>query len=131
MTTAFAGYANATLTFQVAVSSGEIDSLGNPVATTQDAIVEAYITEIPRERTQIGWSGGADNVLRVQGRCVEPAALPEGIIPGVAAKAVIGGVEGEFYLEPALQSAFEVLGQVAGEKIKGRFVTRSVMGEAL
>jgi len=129
--TAFSAFANATLTFKRQVGSVTIDALGNRSVSTQDFVITAYLKEVSSNRQQEkDFDGGLDNVIAVEGRCVEPATLPPDIVPGMMASAVIGGKVGEFYLEPALPSAFGTVEATLGDKLKGRFVVRIVMGEA-
>ncbi len=132
MSTPFAAYANATLTFQRAIAAPTVDALGNQSVQTEDFVVTAYLKEIvPRAGGNLSpFDGGTDTSSRVEGRLVEPTSLPADIVPGVRAIAVIGGIEGEFYLAATIPDAFGVDG-VLGSKIKGRFVTRVAFGEAL
>ncbi len=129
--TPFASFANATLTFQRAIGPASIDALGNSSAPTGDWVLSAYLKEVnSTAKNQQPWEGGQDNVVRVEGRCVEPAALPADIVPGVKAEAIISGFVGEFILEATLPSPLGV-DELLGAKIKGRFVSRSLMGDAL
>lgn len=131
MSTPFASYANAVLVFQRAIGTPTIDALGNTSATTADFVVRAYLKQVKSAaKNQMPWDGGQDNVVEVEGRCVEPAALPSDIVPGVKAQATIGGVEGEFILEATIASAFGV-DELLGAKLQGRFIVRVAFGEAL
>lgn len=127
----FAAFANATLTFQRAIAPPQIDALGNLSAVTEDFVVTAYLkTKKSQRQPFTPIDGGQDNVIELEGRCIEPATLPLDILPGARAAAVIGGVEGEFYIEATIPSAFGV-DRALGGKISGRFITRTSWGEAL
>jgi hypothetical protein len=122
--------ANATLTFQVSTGEKEIDELGNVRTIVQPLVVQAYLKEGRgrRQPTETDRASEA-NVIGVSGRCVEPSSLPPTLLPGAKAKAVIGGIEGEFYLEACLQSAYAAVTDVLGAKLKGSFEARVTYGE--
>ena len=131
MTTPFAAFANAVLIFQLPIQVIENDALGNPQAITEDFVLKAYLKPAASNTRNVNpFDAGQDNVTGVEGRCVEPTRLPADIVPGVKAIATIGGVEGEFYLEATIPSAFGV-DDVLGASLKGRFVTSVTWGEAL
>lgn len=123
--------ANATLTFQVSTGEKEIDELGNVRTIVQPLVVQAYLKESSgsgRPPTETDRASEA-NVIGVSGRCVEPTSLPPTLLPGAKAKAMIGGVEGDFYLEASLQSAYAAVTDVLGAKLKGSFEARVTYGE--
>ncbi|HEY9648631.1 MAG TPA: hypothetical protein V6C88_19780 [Chroococcidiopsis sp.] len=139
--------ANSTLVFQVPSSSGEIDELGNPSATTVPLTVTAYLKELRnRSRTNDGLDGGEVSRVLLEGRinsveldgvAIEPAALPAEILPGAKATAVISDpagqsadLVGDFFLEAAIASAFGT-SAVMGAPIRGYLVTQVAWGEAL
>lgn len=131
MTTPFASFTNATLTFQRKVGVETVDALGNVRADTVDFVVTAYLKEVKTtSKNQMDWEGGLDNAIAVEGRCVSPANLPADITPGTKAIAIIGGIAGEFYYEGSIPSALGT-DAILGGKIKGRFITRTVFGEAV
>ena len=121
---------NAILTFQVPTGESSIDDLGNPVIVTESLVVHAFMKESRRSSRQATETDRASEaaLLSLEGRCLEPAELPPTLLVGAKAKAVIGGVEGDFYLEPVLQSAFTTVTDALGAKIRGSFETRVVYG---
>lgn len=130
MSTPFSAYANAVLIFQLPIQVIENDSLGNPQAITEDFAVHAYLKSASSNTNINPFDAGQDNVIGVEGRCVEPASLPADIAPGARAIATIGGIEGEFFLETSIPSAFGV-DDLLGAKLKGRFVTSVTWGDAI
>lgn len=122
--------ANATLVFQVPTGEKEIDDLGNVRTVVQPLVVQAYLRESSSRRPPTETDRASEaNVIGVSGRCVEPSSLPPTLLPGAKAKASIGGIDGDFYLETCLQSAYEAVTDVLGAKLKGSFEARVTYGE--
>ena len=128
MSTPFAAFANAVIVFQRATAPPTIDALGNPSADTVDFVLTAYVKPSGSKTTE--FPGGQDNAIAIEGRCVSPLALPPDIVPGVAAEALISGIPGDFYLEASIPSAFGT-DTLLGGKIKGKFITRTLLGSTV
>jgi hypothetical protein len=129
--------ANATLTFQVPIapSLGAVDGYGNPIATTQDLIVSAYLKEGTREQDGDLKDGNETIRVELEGRCISPEKLPLEVAIGSRAdcevRDAIGNVAmvGEFYLDASVPSAWGV-DEVLGGKIRGYLITRIRWGTA-
>ncbi|WP_088893200.1 hypothetical protein [Leptolyngbya ohadii] len=141
---------NALLTFRLPVAGGEIDALGNPVALTEDLQVVCYLKQGSVQKSSDPLDGGELARVALDGRIVgrlvdgaiEPLdSLPADILPGTKAEARIGrdgtlpsdgdeALEGDFFVEQAIASAFGV-DAVLGGKIRGYLVMAVAWGEAL
>ncbi len=132
MSTPFAAFANAVIVFQRQTAPPTIDALGNPTAETIDFVLTAYVKGAGSTAGTGSkeFPGGQDNAIAIEGRCVSPLALPPDIVPGVAAEALIAGIPGEFHLEATIPSAFGT-DSLLGAKLKGKFITRTLLGSTV
>jgi hypothetical protein len=129
--------ANATLKFQLAIAPTltDIDVYGNPIATTQELIVSAYLKEGSREENEDLKDGNETVRVELEGRCISPDKLPGGIAIGTKAdcevRDALGNVTlaGEFYLDASVPSVWGV-DEVLGGKIRGYLITRIRWGTA-
>ena len=122
---------NATLTFQVPIGGSRIDDLGNPAAITEPLVMSAYLT--PKRNSGARAQPDTSTELHeveLTGRCINPSSLPPSLLPGSKATAVIGDMEGEFYLAAVVQSPFPAVTKALGAKLSGTFKARVVWGES-
>lgn len=122
---------NAVLVFQVSTGDTEIDELGNPRAIVQPLTVRCFLKEarnLPRPST--GDAASDRHELTLEGRCVEPKALPPTLMPGSIATIQIDGRTGTFELLPTAQTAFSQVTAKLGEKIRGVYSVRVQWGGA-
>ncbi|MBE7384387.1 MAG: hypothetical protein F6J95_023610 [Leptolyngbya sp. SIO1E4] len=120
---------NATLTFQVPTGDRTVNELGNPVAVVEALVVKAYLVEKRSPRLQ---SDDATELhqLTLEGRCIDPPALPASILPGTKAIVTIDGLEGEFILSPVVQSPWPGVVEALGAKLKGTVQARVAWAES-
>jgi hypothetical protein len=129
--------ANSTLRFQLAIAHtlSETDVYGNPIASTQELIVSAYLKEGAREKNDDLKDGNETVRVELEGRCISPTQLPLGLAIGSKAdcevRDAIGNVAmvGEFYLDASVPSVWGV-DEVLGGKIRGYLITRIRWGTA-
>lgn len=124
---------NATLVFEVSTGETETDELGNTRAKLESLTVLAYLKEKRSSSSSNGLDSDLDSdrhAVTVEGRCIDPAALPPSVVPGSKAIATIGDLQGEFELSPTVQTAFEAVTAALGAKIKGTFTARVLWGQA-
>lgn len=132
MNSPFAQFANATLTFQLPTTEPSLtDQTGNVATETEPLTVTAYFAS-KTARLDPETDNLADDLsrIRLEGRCITPSALPATILPGARAVAIVGGVEGDFYLEGSIPSAFGV-DAILGGKLRGYLITRSAWSNSL
>lgn len=125
---------NATLTFQVPTGETAIDALGNVRTLTQPLVVRASLRERQSNLRTLPAATETDRassatMLALEGRCIEPKKLPIELLPGAKASAVIDGRQGDFTLEPIVQTVYVQVTEALGEKIRGGFEVRSTYGE--
>ena len=129
MTSPFADFANATLTFKVPGST-VTNNLGNPEGAVTELVVKAMLRKSNRQPTNILNPGSDVDLVLLTGRCVEPIALPLAIVAESVAIANIEGQVGEFTLNAGIQSPY-VPKEILGQAIEGYFRTRKIWGDAL
>lgn len=120
---------NAILTFQVPTGAREIDDLGNPKAVLQPLVVKAYLVK-KRGRSQGGDIATDRHEITLEGRCIDPPALPSALVAGSKAEGTIGDLQGTFELSAAAQSPFKAVTTALGAKLKGTFSSRVVWGNS-
>lgn len=121
MSSPFDDYANATLRFPVATDVLDIDpKTGNVSAQTAIVTVAAMLKE-KKNSAQSEELPGIDRAsIRLEGRAIEPLAMPSIIAPYTSAEAVWQGHKGEFVLFPGGQSPYGTA-EILGDKISGLF----------
>jgi hypothetical protein len=129
--------ANSILKFQLAIAPtlSAVDLYGNPIASTQELIVLAYLKEGAREQNEDLKDGNETIRVELEGRCISPSQLPVELAIGSRAdcevRDAIGNVAmvGEFYLDASVPSVWGV-DEVLGGKIRGYLITRIRWGTA-
>ena len=130
MTSPFASFANATLTFKVPGVT-VINSLGNPQGAVTNLVVKAMLKRnANRQPTNILNPGSDVDLVLLRGRCVDPIALPLALVAESVAIAEIDGYIGEFTLSAIVQSPF-VSKEILGQAIEGHFRVRKIWGDSL
>lgn len=124
---------NCTLVFQVPLTDvTAVDGLGNPMAATTEVSVQCYLKKVSHQSREQSLDGADLSRVQVKGRCVEPTALPAGILPGAKAQATAGSLTGEFYLQAGIDMPAEWGIEAAlGQKIEGYILSEVAWGEAL
>ncbi len=146
MTSPFAEFANATLTFKVPADAINYDGtfnfdgdntaaslstnqLGNPEGRIIPLVVTAMLRKSNRQPINILNPGSDTDLILLTGRCINPIALPPEIVVQSVAEAVVDGVAGEFVLNANIQSPF-VPREVLGQAIEGYFRVRKIWGDS-
>jgi hypothetical protein len=146
VTSPFAEFANATLTFKVPAKAINYDGnfnfdgsntsaslstnqLGNPEGRVIPLVVTAMLRKSNRQPTNILNPGSDIDLVLLTGRCINPIALPPEIVVQSVAEAVIDGVAGEFVLGANIQSPF-LLKEILGQAIEGYFRVRKIWGDS-
>lgn len=124
MTSPFAGFDNAILTFKVSDGTFTINALGNRIPNVINAIIKAVLKEststsdVTKYAQEIQQFAGADGRARLlEGYLVDPLTYPDGVKFLAEADIVIAtslGVEetGRFKLLPILQSPYVVASNI-------------------
>ncbi|MEO0533240.1 MAG: hypothetical protein AAF215_05170 [Cyanobacteria bacterium P01_A01_bin.123] len=120
--------ANATLTFQVPIGEKKEDNLGNPSTITQPLVVSAYL--VPKSSRAQSDNSSELHEVQLEGRCIDPSALPPSLPPGSKATATIDELQGEFYLAAVVQSPYTAVTAALGAKLSGTFKARVIWGES-
>lgn len=130
MTSPFADFVNAILTFKVP-STTAVNSLGNPEGAVTEFVVKAMLKRnANRQPTNILSPGSDVDLVLLRGRCVDPIALPLAIVAESVAIAEIDDMVGEFTLSAIVQSP-SVPKEVLGQAIEGYFRVRKIWGDTL
>lgn len=122
MSSPFAGFENATLTFKVAGSGTADPVTGNRNFARSHVAVEALLTEQSnRKQKDIQRPAGVDiQAIYLEGYAVIPDRLPVTVKPNTWAEAVWSGFNGKFYLMLTANSPYGVEDST-GDRIRGWF----------
>lgn len=108
------------LQFHMQTNSVAQDSNGNTVRvkamlpTVLQCTLKA--SSDPRILALVGSDG---RTVALSGRCVDPMAIPPGLVAGTQSPLVVDGVAGTFTLGPTWPSAVPEVAEAIGEKIVG------------
>lgn len=123
----YAGLDNATLVFAVPTGSIATDELGNPIDATTPISVRCHL-KAKGTRKQIPTESGFDeSALFLEGFCVDPMVLPQGVKAKTIAQAEFSGMSGSFWLLDPINPPYgrEGIGAISeaaeGTKITGWF----------
>ncbi|MEM7771969.1 MAG: hypothetical protein AAF327_15845 [Cyanobacteria bacterium P01_A01_bin.37] len=134
MTSPFAQFANATLTFSVPTGVLEQDANGNMVPSTTSVVVTAMftVTRSPFGTTRarvVEFPGKDVEQIFLQGYAVNPTLLPDSINSDVPCSASWDGREGAFYLEFQNRDPFGAY-KSTGDELNGWFVPTTIARNA-
>ncbi len=124
MTSPFADFANAEITFKVASATASgVDRLGNPAIATTDLVVTAMLKE---KRSQPQGLPGTDRAsIVLEGYLVSPLQLPSSLEMGSVGEILLKKdatttIKGKFTLMPAIANPVLVAENIVElSKIKG------------
>lgn len=127
MSTPFANFANATVTFKVRSNEPVVGVYGHLENNLIDYSVRCFLVQKKPPISQLINEGNQEEIY-VEGRCIEPKRLSLDIQPEVLGDASLNGVNYKFRLAPSITSAFFDEDEILGQKINGYLIQTSLWG---
>lgn len=120
MTTPFASFQNAVITFKIPSGSPTVDEYGNTKDTLIDWSVIAFLKQ-KKKSTPTAQDIALGNIegIRIEGKCVEPRFLHSSILPQQLGICVLNGISYQFKYEPSIPSPFYPENEILGQRISG------------
>lgn len=129
MSTPFANFANATVTFKIRSSEPVVGAYGHLEDNLIDYSVRCFLQE--KNHRQISnnlMEDASQEEIYVEGRCIEPKRLSPDIQSEVLGDAIVNGISYKFRLSLSLASAFFAEDEILGQKINGYLIKTSLWG---
>ena len=121
----FAGFTLSTLKFRVGDGVPTIGDRGSYEAASKVIEIQAYLVAANRTADPLSAFGESLEKARLKGYCVEPMLLPDEVLPGMVAEAVITGVPGRFEIALTPRNPVHTVRTAIGDQIEGVF-TRTI-----
>lgn len=126
----YTGRHNLVLTFRTSSSStGQVDSVGNPVLGHSTTEVQVIARESDRSSQEIEGPGVDVSATYLVCRCVSPKALPTEVISSLSDRVPAVFIDphtqaekrGEFFFTPSMGPVFGEAGPIMGQYFEGFF----------
>lgn len=127
MTTPFATFANATVTFKVRSSTPTYGEYGHLVDDLIDYSVVCFLQQRKPPMSNLMNEANQEEIY-VEGRCISPKRLSPDIQPEVLGNATLNGVEYKFRYAPSLPSPFFSEDEILGQRINGYLIQSTLWG---
>jgi hypothetical protein len=127
MSTPFSPFANATIAFKVPLSEPTIGEFGHKEYKYKKIVVTAFLKQARLPQPVI-FEEGNQELVYVEGRCIDPKTIPVTIKPETIMDAVVDGVEYKFRYQGKVQSPFYPENDLLGQPLKGFLIQTDEWG---